>query len=46
MDALFATSTVKTVWAQLRGRKLPGLDASGVRTSEKEDVEIAHQEKR
>ncbi|CAG9993654.1 unnamed protein product [Clonostachys byssicola] len=46
MDALFATSTVKTVWAQLRGRKLPSLDASGVRTSEKEDVEIAHQEKR
>jgi sugar porter (SP) family MFS transporter len=47
MDALFATSTTKTVWAQLRGRKIPGLTRDELDDLQNEkDIEVSELEKK
>ena len=49
MDALFATSTTKTVWAQIRGRQIPGLtrdELDDIQNEKEKEVEISELEKK
>lgn len=49
MDALFATSTTKAVWAQLRGRKIPGMtreELDEIQNEKAQEVEVSELEKR
>jgi hypothetical protein len=48
MDALFATSTTKAVWAQLRGRKIPGVsreELEEIQNEKAQEVEVSQLEK-